>query len=72
MSLVAKGKSKIKGGPSYQWALEDAGDTGSWLMVAIGEWEITRSYPTMLTSADAAKLAATIAPELLTLIKSAS
>ncbi len=72
MSLIEKGNSKIAGGPSYKWVLEDAEDAECRLTVAIGEWALIRPHPTLLTSSEVAEQAAKIARVLVTLIKSAS
>ena len=72
MPLIEAGNGEIRDGPRYNWQLEDADGPGCHLTVAIGEWKLTRPYPTMLTSAEATTEAEKLAPTLLISINNAN
>ncbi len=69
MALRDSGKVEKPNGPRYRWKLEDADGLGCRVTVEIGRFGFVRSYPTMLTSAEAKTVAEKLATGLLFLIK---
>jgi len=69
MALRDSGTVEIPDGPRCRWKLEDANGKGCRVTVEIGRLGFVRSYPAMLTSAEAKTAAEKLAPGLLFMIK---
>ena len=65
MAIIHKGK-----GLSYRWTLKDTSNDGSRVTVKIDVWGMSRDFPTVLQSDEAAAAAEDIAPRLLAMINS--
>ncbi len=65
MARIHKGK-----GHGYRWTLKDTPNDGSRVTVKIDVWGMSRDFPTVLQSDEAAKAAEDIARGLLAMINS--
>ncbi len=68
MAIIHNGSGKIEG-INYFWSLKDTDDNGSRVEVTIAKWDMSRPFPTVLSLADATKVAEALASSLFATIQ---